>query len=55
MEPNSMEVERFKLHQTQLKLQILQVVLSTILVYFIVKNSMTKQNLPDSIIEDEED
>jgi hypothetical protein len=55
MEPNNIDVERFKISQTQLKLQILQVVLSTILVYFIVKNSMTKQNLPDSIIEDEED
>ena len=55
MEPQNIELERYKMHQTQLKLQVVQVILSTILIYFIIKNSMKKQNLPDTFIEDEEE
>lgn len=55
METQNIELERYKMHQTQLRLQFVQVFLSSILLYFIVKNSMKKQNLPDTFIEDEEE
>ena len=49
------DLERFKIHKRQLHLQYIQVILSTVLVFFIIKSSMKKQNLPDSFIEDDED
>jgi hypothetical protein len=52
---NSVEDQKLQISRTQLRLQIVQVILSTVLVYFIVKNSIKGQNLPDAIIEEEED
>lgn len=52
---NSVEDQKLQISKTQLRLQIFQVILSSILVYFIVKNSIKGQNLPDAIIEEEEE
>lgn len=46
---------KLQISETQLRLQKVQVILSFILVIFIIKNSIKGQNLPDSIIEEEED
>lgn len=51
---NSLEDQKLQISKTQLRLQIFQVILSSVLVYYIIKNSVKGQNLPDSIIEEEE-
>lgn len=51
---NSLEDQKLQISKTQLRLQIFQVILSSVLVYYIIKNSVKGQNLPDSIIEQEE-
>jgi hypothetical protein len=55
MQPNDLETQKFELHKSQYNLQKIQVLLSMVLIFFIIKNSMKKENLPDSIIEDEEE
>ena len=46
---------KLQINEIQLRLQVFQVILSSILVYYIVKNSMKKQNLPDSFVDMEEE
>lgn len=52
---NSSNDRKLQISETQLKLQKVQVILSFVLVFFIIKNSIKGQNLPDAIIEEEED